>query len=140
MSYRYWIELPVVVGLAIRSAADIFAGTFMAGLFEERSSTDIDWNKFEYSGLKIQSTPVYWHPQFSGPAYYMYGALMAYWAYFGGVLFFDTIANPGLVFGTLGVPKIVMEMVAYANIFVLYYYAGSYFATGVKHTVTNRDS
>lgn len=137
MGYRYWLELPLIVGLVGRSVGDIFAGALMADVVQNREDMGgYDPRDSVYSGAKLQAKPLYWNPVFPDVAYFMYGVMVAYWAVVFQAGFMHTIANPGPVFGALGVPPAVMQAVAYANILVMYWYAGSYIAEGVKRRYT----
>lgn len=134
----YWLELLVVVGLSGRAVSDWIAAGWVTGMMDDGDGwPDIEPQMPRFSGLKLQPEPLWYRDAFPSKAYYIYGGVLLYWAFvIAG--FRDMIATPGLVFGALGVPPVVMEMVAYANILVMFYYAGSYFALGARGTLQNR--
>jgi hypothetical protein len=139
MSYRYWLELPLVVGLFFRSFSDIIAGGMVGNMMLDSNAwPNIDRAKHEYHGTKLQDKPLFWNETFPTEAYYIYAFVLLYIAYFFGMAFHDTIANPGLVFGAVGVPPLAMEIVAYGNVFIMYLYAGKYLAEAVKGTLASR--
>lgn len=133
MDWRYWVELPLVVGLAVRFFADVMAGGLWAdGRRDSENWDSPDSAEFESFGTRLQSAPSFWHPDFGARAYAFYAVMMLYWAFVFQIGFVDTIANPGPVFGALGVPDVVMRGVAWANAGVLYAAAGVYAADAVS--------
>lgn len=136
----YWLELVLVIGLLGRALSDWIAAGMVTGLMDEGEGwPDIEPTFPRFSGAKIQKEPLFYNDAFPTKAYYIYAGWLVYWAFvIAG--FRDLIANPGLVFGALGVPPIVMEVVAYGNILIMFYYAGSYLALGLRGTVNARRS
>lgn len=132
MDWRYWIELPLIVGLLYRFAVDIMAGGMWAdGLESAGHERDIDPKKIQTHGTRLRLKPSFWHPDFDYRAYFVYAGMMLFWAMLFGKTFRHTIAHPGPVFGALGVPGIIMEGVAWANTGLLFVLAGVYAADGV---------
>jgi len=131
MDWRYWLELPLVVGLWGRLVADICAGAMASEWMAERDSLP-DPQDFDAVGMRLQPAPVAGPQNVPKSGYAFYGVSAMYWAMVFQAGFMNTIATPGPIFGALGVPAVVMEWVAYANILVLYYYGGAYLATWAK--------
>lgn len=133
MDWRYWAELPLIVGLAVRFFADATAGGLWASGREDSEHYDtIESERFESHGTRLQARPSFWHPSFGVRAQFFYSAVMLYWAGVFVVGFMDTIAHPGPVFGAIGVPPAVMQVVAWANAAVLFAAAGVYAADGLS--------
>lgn len=131
MDWRYWLELPLVVGLWGRLVADIFAGA-MASEWMDGRDTLPEPDGFDAVGMRLQAAPVAGPSNVPEAGYAFYGVNALYWGLVFQAGFMHTIAHPGVVFGALGVPAVVMEWVAYGNILVLYYYGGAYLATWAK--------
>lgn len=131
MDWRYWVELPLIVGLFGRFAADIIAGGLWADGKRECETDSVDPAGFETHGTRLQAAPSFWHPAFGARAYAFYAAVMLYWAVVFQAGFVDTIAHPGPLFGALGVPDVAMKGVAWANSGVLFAAAGVYAADAV---------
>lgn len=129
MDWRYWLELPLIVGLATRFFADIMAGSLWGdGLADAEHRDAVASERFIVNGTRLQIAPSFWHPEYGPRALAFYAAVMAYWGFVFVHGFVDTIAQPGPVFGALGVPPIVMQGVAWANAGVLFALAGIYAA------------
>lgn len=135
---KYWLELPLVVGLSGRFLSDVVAAGAMAGVMKGDRWPEFDPSKTTATGAKIQREPLVYNASFPNAAYYLYSVMLFYWAYVFGSTLFDTIAQPGQVFGALGVPPAVMQIVAYGNVLIMVYYAGSYLADGIKGSIQAR--
>jgi len=137
MDIKYWLELPLVIGLGMRAFSDFVAGGFAHAVYDGDAWPDIDRDKsYIRMGARLQSQPLAGNPEFPGGVYYLHAATLGYFAIVSQEVMVNLISYPGLVFGALGVPPAVMKIVAYGNVLVMYWYAGGYLARGVKATVT----
>lgn len=120
------LELPLAFGLFIRSFSDVLATTFAGEIYSETN----DWNSenVEYAGLTFQSKPLFWYQDFPTKMYYWYAILGAYWAYIFGNVGVNTLAHKGILYSPVG-------YLALANLLVVYWFTGIYFATAVSNTL-----
>ena len=135
---KYWLELLLIVGLVGRRVSDLIAAGFLGHVMDGDAYPDMDVAQTEWAGAELQRKPLTYHPGFPAWSYFIYASVLAGATYLYVTILMDTIAMPGLVFGALGVPPLVMQVIAWANAAVMFWYVGGYLADGTKALLAAR--